>query len=352
MELFNLELIKRNFSGEVFWAFDPSYLNKSGKKSYGVGHFWSGCAQSVKWGLEFGNLAAIGVQEQTALHYKAVQTPGDLKQGTQLEHYANVLKDEKESLQSVSKIVVADAFFSKKAFVDTMLGDGFSVISRFRKDVNLFYLYLGPPKGAKDKNKGKGKGSGGGRPKMYDGKVDFKNLDPQYFVPCYQDGDEIAYEAVVQAKALGRTVRVVVLHKLDKDGRVKSSCVYFSSDPSISGADILLYYHLRFQQEFIFRDAKQHVGLNDCQARSKEQLDFHVNLSMTTVNIAKAYHHLNKEDYLNQPFSMADIKTQYFNELMIGQVLDVFIEVSGVNPDLIKNNPKVLKLSNIGKITA
>ena len=44
------------------------------------------------------------------------------------------------------------------------------------------------------------------------------------------------------------------------------------------GMYILLYYRLRFQQELIFRDAKQHVGLNDCQARSKEQIDFHVNM--------------------------------------------------------------------------
>lgn len=33
---------------EKVWAFDPSYLSKSGKKTYGIGYFWSGCAQKMK----------------------------------------------------------------------------------------------------------------------------------------------------------------------------------------------------------------------------------------------------------------------------------------------------------------
>ena len=74
-------------------------------------------------------------------------------------------------------------------------------------------------------------------------------------------------------------------------------------------------------------------------------------MSMTTVNIAKAMHHLN-EGNPEKPFSMADIKTQYFNELIIKKALDVFIEVSEIDLNLIINNPKVQQLINIGKIVA
>lgn len=351
IEEFNLELIKTCLSKEVFWAFDPSYLSKSGKESHGVGKFWSGCSGAMKWGQEISCIAAVGVKERTALHYKAVQTPSKMDEKKLLEHYAEVLISEKASLQLISNIVVADAFFSKKSFVDELSEHNLILISRFRSDVRLQYLYVGPQKGFKGKNIGGGKGSGGGAPRKYDGRVNLKNLNPQYFIPCYQDENEIGYEAVVYCIAMKRVVRVVVVHKLKADGTIKSVQVFFSTNPSIIGMDILLYYRLRFQQEFIFRDAKQYVGLQDCQARSEEQIDFHVNMSMTTVNIAKAVHHLNQDNH-DIPFSMADIKTHYFNQLMIQKTLDVFIDVSGIHPNLIINNPKILQLINLGKIAA
>jgi len=62
IEDFNLELIKQYFSEDVIWAFDPSYLSKSGKKSHGVGKFWSGCVGAMKWGQEIGCIAAIGLR--------------------------------------------------------------------------------------------------------------------------------------------------------------------------------------------------------------------------------------------------------------------------------------------------
>ena len=47
---------------------------------------------------------------------------------------------------------------------------------------------------------------------------------------------------------------------------------------------ILDYYTSRFQIEFMCRDVKQHTGLNDCQARSVNKLDFHFNAALTTIN--------------------------------------------------------------------
>jgi hypothetical protein len=47
------------------------------------------------------------------------------------------------------------------------------------------------------------------------------------------------------------------------------------------------YYHLRFQIELLFRDAKQFTGLTQCQARSDEKLDYHLNASLSGVNVAR-----------------------------------------------------------------
>jgi len=41
--------------------FDPSHINKSGKKTYGLGSFWSGKDLRSKKGLEIGCLAMVDV---------------------------------------------------------------------------------------------------------------------------------------------------------------------------------------------------------------------------------------------------------------------------------------------------
>ena len=51
--------------------------------------------------------------------------------------------------------------------------------------------------------------------------------------------------------------------------------------------NIVRYYRARFQTEFLYRDARQHGGQVDCQAQSKNKLDFHFNTALTTVNPAK-----------------------------------------------------------------
>jgi len=51
-------------------------------------------------------------------------------------------------------------------------------------------------------------------------------------------------------------------------------------------------YTYRFQQEFLFRDAKQFAGLEQGQGRSKEKIHFHTNIALTKVHLAKVAHYL------------------------------------------------------------
>lgn len=108
------------------------------------------------------------------------------------------------------------------------------------------------------------------------------------------------------------------------------------------------YYQTRFQIEFLYRDAKQHTGLNDFEARSENKLDFHFNMSLSTINVAKITHWLSQNKQTRKPFSMADIKTMYHNELLLERFLIKF----GINPNLSKNKTKTLELLNYGKIAA
>jgi hypothetical protein len=72
--LFNGILIGENAGKERLIAFDPSYFIKSGKKTPGVGRFWSGCAGAVKWGLEVCCISVIDVARHQGFHYALKQT--------------------------------------------------------------------------------------------------------------------------------------------------------------------------------------------------------------------------------------------------------------------------------------
>lgn len=104
--------------------------------------------------------------------------------------------------------------------------------------------------------------------------------------------------------------------------------------------DILDYCKYRFQIEFLYRDAKQHLGLNDCQTRSENKLHFHFNTALTAINIAKIEHWLSKSKEERGAFSMSDIKTVNNNMLQ----LQLFFNKFGINPHSAKNKRKVNEL--------
>lgn len=333
---FNKELALSHGGNRFVIAFDPSYINKSGKKTPGVGWYWSGCAGQAKWGLEIGGLAAIDLDNHTAFHLEAVQTLIEDKQATSLtDWYVNVIKERKETLISISKYLVADAWFSKKPFVDQIIEMDMHLISRLRDDADLKYLYLGPPTGKR------------GRPGKYAGKVITEHIDTNYFELIEQNQEATVYSAIVYSKALKRNIRLVhVTYTNDKGKLIRK--LYFSTDTQMDALEILDCYQSRFQIEFLYRDAKQYTGLNDSQARSENKLNFQFNAALTTINIAKVEHWLSQPKEARKSFSMADIKTMNHNRLLLQRFIDVF----GVNAYSAKNRNHVNELIYYGTIAA
>ena len=99
---FNKELALSQGSGRFAIAFDPSYISKSGKKTPGVGWYWSGCANRSELGLEFGGLAAVDIDNRTAFHLEAVQTLNADGQSLS-DWYAGAISERKNTLASISK---------------------------------------------------------------------------------------------------------------------------------------------------------------------------------------------------------------------------------------------------------
>ena len=87
----------------------------------------------------------------------------------------------------------------------------------------------------------------------------------------------------------------------------------YSTDLELSPARLYRLYRARFQIEFVFRDAKQHLGLNDGRARSQAKLHFHFNLVFAALFRARLQARLRAEGPLG-PFSLRNLKRYNFEE--------------------------------------
>ena len=124
--------------------------------------------------------------------------------------------------------------------------------------------------------------------------------------------------------------------------------IYFSIDTQLAAGRIIQYYKSRFQIEFLYRDAKQHTGLNHCQARSENKLNFRCNTALIVLNLVKAVHWLKIPKKGRGSFSMNDVKTINHNALLINRFLVKF----GIDPNLTKNQTKIQDLIYYGTIAA
>ena len=330
MEL-NKILIQSNCSNVLAIAFDPCYISKSGKKTPQVGWYWSGVANTTKWGLEIGGLAVIDINNHCAFHLEAIQTKQE-ENISLLTQYANSILKHQQTLTQLSKYILVDAYFSKKTFVSAICDADFEIISRLRTDAHLQYEFLGIQK------------QGRGRPKTFNGKVDYNNLDLSYFKEISISPNEKIYQAKLYSKALKKWINSVLVYSYKKGKWTHKN--YFSTDLDLNATTILEYYKSRFQIEFLYRDAKQNTSLNHCQARSEKKLHSHFNLALTAVNIAKITYWipLKKEERLR--FSMRDIKTSYSNELHLNR----FIRGFRIRPNTKKNKAIIKLLKGFGKI--
>ena len=318
-------------------AFDPSFIHKSGKQTPGIGYFWSGCAGKALRGIEILGLSVIDADSRLSFHLEAAQTPPVIclqdNNLTLIDWYAAVIKKYIDQILSITGYVVADAYFSKKKFVTHILGFSLHLVSKLRQDADLLYLSNKPQTGK------------AGRPTIYDGKVNVKNLKPEYFKRVENNQGIKALSGIVYSVSLCRNILLVV-----EEFQINGKTIYrllFSTDVKQAPIDVLDIYHTRFQIEFGFRDAKQFAGLENSQARSGNKLYFHFNTALTTVNIAKIMQLSNPETRENS-FSMATYKVLFHNALLLSK----FFRLFAINPNSIKNHQHVKELLNFGTMAA
>jgi hypothetical protein len=323
-------------------AQDASFIPKSGKRTYGLDHFFNSCAGRAERGLEISTLAVVNATDNAAYTLAVAQTPPgeellrEEKERTRIDVYVKQLHEQRHLLPASVNYLAADGFYAKRKYVDGVRACHLHLITKLRCDADLRFLYTGK----REKRRG--------RPRLYDGKVDFQDLSRFQYLGTVDEADHLhLYTAVLYQVTLTRRLRVVVVVEC-RDPNKPRYAVLASTDTLLAGKELYRLYRARFQIEFIFRDAKQFTGLVDCQARDCQALHFHFNAALSTLNVARAEAVLAHRGSEALVFSMASRKQVAFNELFIR----VISEQLALNLTAIINHPAYDNLRTYGAIAA
>jgi hypothetical protein len=107
---------------EVISAQDASFIPKSGKQTFGLGHFGNGCTSRAEGGLEVSTLAGVDVTRRCAFTRAVAPTsPGDdetvarqAQEETRVDFYRQPLREPRHRLPPQATYHGVDGYFAKK----------------------------------------------------------------------------------------------------------------------------------------------------------------------------------------------------------------------------------------------
>ena len=172
---------------------------------------------------------------------------------------------------------VYDGAFGNNDALQMVKQTGLHLISKLRHDSALYFPYDGPY-------------SGRGKRRKYGKKLDYQHLPAEYLQSSsLEDGMQTKiYQMKVWHKTCADLLNVVVMVKTNVKTQAMAHVVLFSSDLELRHDQLIDYYHLRFQIEFNFRDAKQYWGLEDFMTVNQTPVYNSANLAMFMVNLSHA----------------------------------------------------------------
>ena len=345
----NTEMIKSSKKdGDIFiGAQDASFMQKSGKLTHGLGFFWNGCAGKAEKGLELDEIAIIKINgdKKEGYHLSAQQTPSngiskadrEKKKTTELTRIDHYLEHAKKVLPRFVELGVKymtfDAFLAKNKYVNGLVKLGLHGISKLRVDARLRRPYTGPQKAR-------------GRKKKYDnGNVRFDDFKESTVTKITKENIELR-QCKAYSVSLNRLVNVVLVRWYETPDKYGEAFL-FSTDLELEVVKIYQYYVARFQIEFIFRDAKGFTGLTDFQTRDARRIHFHINASLTALNVAKLEDsELQQNQGVQHSFSMTNWARKYHVDIVINR----FISMFGFDQTSIKSDPRYESLLSFGNI--
>ncbi len=330
-------------------AGDEVIVSKAGKKTYGVGRFFSSIAQHPIRSVSFLALSLIDVESRQSYplcveQIMPVEKPsvpekpaskrkrGRPKGRKNYEKPVPVLSPllcmfqgmlGKLELYLASlkvKHIVLDGKFGNYPSTWVVRQAGYHIISKMRHNAALYLPYDGP----KPKR---------GKTPRYGQKLDYKNLPQPYLIHTQTvNGYRVdTYQMALYHKDYPDLLNVVVVVKTHLKTGKRGHVVLFSTDLDLTAQQLVDYYSLRFQIEFNFRDAKQHWGLDDFMNTSQQTVTNAVNLAFLMVNLSRAMRQPYRQH--DPDFSVRDLKAQFRARRYLTETIKMLPETP--EPDLI-----------------
>jgi putative transposase len=335
--------------GVYLLAGDEVVVSKAGKKTYGVGRFYSGLHQRVIPGVSFVALSVINVQQRQS-HPLVIEqllpskpapksnslcakrrvgrpkgSKNHVKPTPTLSPVLCLLQELHHSVQSPMthlgiQHVVLDGKFGNYPATWMVCEAGLHLISKMRHDAALYLPYSGD------------KPARGSTPR-YGDKLNYQHLPADHLVSTETDGDYRVetYQFHCYHKDYPDLLNIVVVVKTHLQTGKHGHVVLFSTDLDLTADQIVDYYRLRFQIEFNFRDAKQYWGLEDFMNVSPLAVTNAVNLAFFMVNLS---HILLEPHRQHDPnFSVLDLKARFRAQRYLSETIKLLPETP--SPDLI-----------------
>ena len=310
--LLNLSIMKASFgnsSSVVLIAGDATTVTKSGKKTFGLGRFFSSIYSRPVPGVAFQSLSLLNVEKkkswpilieqilpeserEKSRPQKKKKKRGrgrpegskstnrrDVELNTEMTQIQKMLRQLLELVGNTFHLAyfVYDGAFGNNAAVQMTRRVGLHLISKLRNDSALYFKW-------------KGVYSGRGARRVYGDKVNYKKL-PFSHLKSEKTESCICtriYQFEARHKKFADTLNVVIINKSNVLTGKNAHVVLFGTALELEWEDIINYYRLRFQIEFNFRDAKQHWGLEDFMVVKKQAVLNAANLSLWMVNLSHA----------------------------------------------------------------
>ena len=292
-------------------AHAASFIPQRGQQTFGLGHFFNGCARRAERGREMSTLAVVDVTRRCALTRAVAQTPPGEdatqaeREATRVDFSTQPLRAPRHRLPPGVNDHGVDGYDAKKQYLAEVVSLDLHAITTLRSDADCVLLSTGPhPKRR-------------GARRQEDGKVHCQTLSRCEDLGTREDAPHRPlYPAGVWHKTLQRRLRRVVL--LNRTDPAKPRCIVLGSpDPDLHGRKRVERSAARFQIACLFRDRTPFTGLLDCQAGAASACDFPCNASLATLNLVRAEDVCLQQGQEPQVFSMASWKPGQCNERLL-----------------------------------
>jgi hypothetical protein len=304
---FNKQLIQQVASKKMIFEIRLTKIPRNRKSTYGVDLINPRRSETDKNGTAFVMMTVFDIENETSFHLKALQLPTL----AYLKKYRVTVQDYALSLvgctmrehPDISQYLYVDEFFIKSSYLNSFKNTRLHLVSPLKEGVTLYYMHHEKP------------GKKVGRPTIYGGKVDFNDLDSAYFKIIQETDNCRIFSAILMDKTLRQKLLVVVVNIKESTRFMQKR--YFSTDETLEPLTLLKFCKSPIHTETLLQDAVQHSGLHDFSFIDQDRLTFHVNASLTAVNIAKAELWLQKEKNKQGVFSMEKAKRYYYNKYQL-----------------------------------